>query len=106
MQNKGINDTLLNDAGVIIQDTFIKIKSIMINNRKLRYAVSDLGNVYYNDGTQHLKNNYLAKNGYYELQFTLPIRTFLQQYYSTWNTYKPVDVASEIKVIDNFLKTL
>jgi hypothetical protein len=38
--------------------------------------------------------------------FELPIKNFLQRYYATWQTYKPVDVEKEIANIDRFLEDL
>ena len=96
----------MNKAGDIIKDTFIWVKSIMIDKRKLRYAINDISRIITDKGSEIKYATYLSQNGYYELRFELPIKNFLKRYYATWQTYKPVDVEKEIANIDRFLEDL
>ena len=51
-------------------------------------------------------STYLSKNGYYEIKFDLPIKNFLQRYYSKWDKYKVIDTEKEIRSIDKFLESI
>ena len=104
--NKKDGDTLVNKDGDIIKDTFIWVKSIMIDKRKLRSAINDISRIITDKGSEIKYATYLSQNGYYELRFELPIKNFLKRYYATWQTYKPVDVEKEIANIDRFLEDL
>ena len=78
----------------------------MIDKRKLRHAINNISRIITDKGLEIKHATYLSQNGYYELGFDLPIKNFLQRYYATWQTYKPVDVEKEIANIDRFLEDL
>jgi len=105
MYNKPINGTLIDKDNSIIKDTFIKIKNIEIDKRRLKYAVVDCGCTIDNQGiTQN--SNFISKNGYYQIKFSTPIKTFLQDYYNKFDNYKIIDVEKEIQQLEEMLDSL
>ena len=106
LHNKLPNDTVVDKQNNIIKDTFIKVKAIQIDKRSLKFAINDLGHIKYDTGEITKNITYLSKNGYYEIKFDLPIKNFLQRYYSKWDKYKVIDTEKEIRLIDKFLESI
>ena len=105
MHNKHRWGTKVDQEGNILLDTHIKVKSVYVDRRSFKYILNDRGTVYPNEGDPQLTSNYIAQNGFYELEFTLPIKKFMTDYYDSFDRYQ-IDTDSEIKKIDEFLERL
>jgi hypothetical protein len=102
--NKSDEDgTQVDTAGLILRDTFINVKSILVDKRKLKYMLFDKGLILTNDGASVKYSTYLSSNGYYEICFALPIKKVLQEYYSTFSYTNNRDVQKDIEDIDKLL---
>lgn len=102
MHNKPWDGTKVDTHGNILADTFIRIQDIRINKRKLRYMIFDLGKCVFDDASKQSFTDYISKNGYYEINFTMPIQKFFRNYYSNFDSYN-VEPEKEIKKIDELL---
>ena len=98
--------TEVDTAGVILRDTFINIKSILVDKRKLKYVLFDRGSIKTEAGASVKYSTYLSRNGYYEICFSLPIKKYLQEYYSSFSYTNTRDVIKDVQEIDNLLLAL
>lgn len=97
------NGTEVDSAGTILKDTFIEIKSVIVDKRKLKYMLFDKGLIQTDDGASVKYSTYLSRNGYYEIAFALPIKQVLQEYYSAFSYTNNRDVQKDILEIDKLL---
>ena len=95
--------TEVDTAGTILRDTFVNVKSVIVDKRKLKYMIFDRGLIKTNDGSTIKYSTYLSRNGYYEIAFALPIKKVLQEYYSTFSYTNDRDVQKDIAEIDELL---
>ena len=98
--------TEVDSAGTILKDTFINVKSVSVDKRKLKYMLFDRGLIKTNEGATVKYSTYLSNNGHYEIAFALPIKQVLQEYYSTFSYTNDRDVQKDIEEIDSLLLTL